>query len=312
MEKINVNIRNYEERDLREIIQLNVNEYQWNDNFNNLTKIQKFEKARWWFDKKLLKWHIDILKRCRGGIILAIHDNQIIGELDYAMSIDSNDRENYERLHIIWILIDKKYRNKNVATTLIDYLKQNHSNISINVEAEDNRSFLLYSKLGKEFAKIENWSLFKNNFITQNNFSNKNYNIIEYSSVVSFLKNNVFTILGRYYCPEFDLLQLSNSNEVHEFIWGEMNQAEIFQFKTDDIEVLSIMTQYPRIYINQIKKTEKTNKDLISIFIHIHEILFSYGFDVIYIQIYSEHNSIINLIQNVGYIKTEEDVLFQI
>ena len=89
-------------------------------------------------------------------------------------------------------------------------------------------------------------------------------------------------LIGNYYAPEFDINQLINAEEVHEYIWGDLPPADIIEYKLDNIHVIAVLTQYPRILIKSGYNLPDIVDILKELLIRIHDI----GFEEINIQYY--------------------------
>ena len=278
-----INVRLGKMEDLSSILSLNISEYYrdlsiWQEH----TQRERWELSSWWGDIDLLNWHFEVLKSSNGGIIVAIHGDKIIGELDYITSHDFDGDAPIQRYHIIWIIVDKDYRRKGVAHTLIRYLQNISQGAPIWVEAEDDRTENLYNAMGTKKLHLTNW-------ISKNNMNNigtsipHKINSVNNEYLLDIVKSGEWKVLiGNYYAPEFDINQLIRAEKVQEYIWGELPPADIIEYKLENIHVIAVLTQYPRILVKSGYKLLDFIDILSDILIRIHNI----GFEEIYIQYY--------------------------
>ena len=279
-------VRLGKKEDLSSVLSLNLSEY-YNDpnEWLDQTQRERWELASWWGDIDLLNWHYKVLKSCNGGIIVTCVGDKIVGQLDYIKSQDNNGDIPIVRYHIIWVLVDGDYRRKGIAHLMINYLKGISKDIPIWVEAEDKRTDNLYSAIGQKKLVLTNW-ISKNNlkFVTYLSLHGK-INAIDYEKLLTLVKNGEWKVLiGNYYAPEFDLNQLIYAKEVQEYIWGELPPADIIEYNLNDIHVIAILTQYPRILIKSGSNLHDFDNILTDILKRIHDI----GFEEIHFQYYCD------------------------
>ena len=122
---------------------------------------------------------------------------------------------------------------------------------------------------------------------------------IDYEQLIFLVKENKITcIIGRYYAPVFDIEQLHNSNEVHQYIWGETTKPSVFVCKVNNLTVYAIMTQYLRVYTDN-PLYEMEDFELLLEYI-LHKTV-SLGFEEIYIQVYTDL-TLTNILKKLGSI----------
>lgn len=271
---------------LHEICKMNRAEY-W-VSIEGISDDELFRLGKWWVKPDLLEWHYRILQKCGGNIILAIYQDKIIGHLDYAESVDFDTKPS-KRVHIIWLLVDQSYRRLGIANLLIQKLKRMYENMEIWVEPEDERSLDLYSKLGIRKKFIDNWRLlekdFKKKTLAQHDI--REIGQISYRQLLEKLENfELKLIIGKYYAPAFDLMQLSEGEPVHRYLWGEMDRARIIGFSYNNLTVYAIETQFLRLYSNTDKFKLHDFEILLSLII---ARILGFGFGEIYVQIYNDN-----------------------
>ncbi len=282
--KDDLKVRLGKREDLLSVLSLNVSEYyrdlsDWQDH----TQRERWEVASWWGDIDLLNWHYRVLKSSNGGIIVACIGDKIVGELDYIISHDTDEAIPIKRYHIIWVLVNGDYRRKGIAHLMINYLKEISQGLPIWVEAEDERTENLYNAIGNKKLILTNW-ISKNNFNYVNNLSiHCRINSIDYVNLLTLIKNGEWRVLiGNYYAPEFDLNQLINAEEVQGYIWGELPPADIIEYKLDNIHVIAVLTQYPRILV----RSGYNLLDIVNILKDLLKRIHDMGFEEIYFQYY--------------------------
>jgi GNAT superfamily N-acetyltransferase len=280
----NINVRLAKIDDLPSILLLNVSEY-----YKELSIWQthdqrkRWELASWWGDIDLLNWHFQVLKSSNGGILIAYIGEKIIGELDYVISQDFDQGTSIKRYHIIWVLVDNDYRRKGIAQLMINELRLISQGIPIWVEAEDQRTEKLYNTLGQKKLILTNW-IVKNklNYVTNPSIPYE-INSINYVELMNFIQNGEWMVLfGNYYAPEFDINQMIYAEEVHEYIWGDLPPADIIEYKLENIHVIAVITQYPRVLVKSGYNIPGIVDILKEVLIRIHDV----GFEEIYIQYY--------------------------
>lgn len=237
-------IRHADRNDYDEIVHMNLEEYDYVDTELALETI--FHEVQWWGSRELLEWHHKILRETEGDILVVTAADEIVGELDYA--IERSGPEPY--IHIIWLLIQKNHRKKGLAHKLLIVLQKiaNELHIAkIQVEPEDERSRQLYAKYGTLDKKYSNWKLY---------FELGAENVQSAGVVESFetISINDFAqwqrVVGQYYSPTFDLLQMlqSNGTKVENYIWGDTYPPVVVNYELNGHKYKVIMTQYLRIY----------------------------------------------------------------
>lgn len=280
-----INIVIADRGDIERICKLNQNEY-WED-IKSVDKETQFRLGKWWIDTELLKWHKDRIEACGGNILIIKRDNEIIAELDFVRSKEY-DGNYFSRLHIIWLLVKKEYRRFGIAKRMIQNLKSRFPEYEIWVEPEDHRSLKLYQSIGVQRQSIDTWKLNSRDNFSKNNQYNfvENLKLLDYRQLINMIEENkVSCIMGRYYAPSFDIEQLNNSEDVHQYIWGETAKTSIFVCKSNNLKLYAILTQYLRIYIDN-PNYDKEDFDLLVEYILTKT--FSLGFEEIFIQVY--HN----------------------
>ncbi|OLS29165.1 MAG: hypothetical protein HeimC2_01560 [Candidatus Heimdallarchaeota archaeon LC_2] len=290
MSRINLKeviIENAKIQDIYELVEINKEEYWENKDQINLEEL--FKLGKWWVIPDLLKWHRQIIDNCDGKILIAKYNNEIISELDYVISPDFTSRK-IKRIHIIWLIVRRDYRNIGIAKLLLENLKTNFPNIEIWVEAEDVRSLALYSSLGEKRRNITNWTLkfenFKMNKIIHKDV--KRIEVINYNDLMIDVQNSkLYPVIGRYYAPIFDLEQLRSSDEVNQYIWGNTDKSIIQVYQYKSLKIVVILTQYLRIYVPDSNFSRFGFRLILS---QIMKDIFESGFDEIYAQTYSEDN----------------------
>ena len=265
--------------DLQGILNLNVKEY-WSD-------IQKWKKASqrarhdiggWWADIKLLEWYFNVLKLGNGGIAIAEINNQIIGELDYVVGYDSFSNYKGIRGHIIWLLVDKEWRQSGIATALINFVK-NLIQVPFWVEAEDQRTTNLYSKLGKVNHYLDTWEMDLPS--TDINKPVKfNMKETDFKSSLELLQKDWELRIGRYYAYAYDFQMLQQSEPVYEYVWGNTSGIEFVKILINQTEVYALLTQYPRIFT----KKDLSFDDLRDLIVVVLELLLERNFDNVVFQ----------------------------
>ncbi len=290
---IKYRIATYE--DLLNIVDLNREEYGGNvEDWNKIDTKQKWEIGSWWVDLSTLQWHWDILQMCKGCILLAIHDNKIIGELDFVFSHDIAEGQISNHYHIIWLLVDKVYRRKGIARGLIDLLKQKKS-LPVWVEAENYQSDTLYRSVGKIVQHISNWEINRIDFVEK--IPNKYISRIkDLKSLYNIVHNRWQLIIGRYYAPSFDVAQLCWSDPVDMLIWGNSPEVEILEYKFDNTHAIAIITQHLRLYVEK----EYLEEDLIIILQHASYKTIVTGFEGVFVQIYKS-DKLHRILKKVGF-----------
>lgn len=250
---MDVSIRVANETDLDLIIDLNRSEYRdGHSDWKIFGVLANYEIAMWWGDKSLLQWHYSILKQTGGGILLLFVDDVLVGELDYCISSDQFSGKQISRAHIIWLLVDSKWRGMGFAKRLINTLK-GKLEFDIWVEAEDERSIGLYESLGEKITTIVNYN--STNYIKKF-LENEDVNIEtitssehNYQQIANEFNDGKLRILiGRYYAPHFDILQLTKPDP-HGIILGGMRRPDIISYHKKHFRILALVTQYPRVYM---------------------------------------------------------------
>lgn len=285
-----IEIRPAGSEDLDQIVRLNVREY-WDSQktWQDEDQYNRWEQAGWWGDRQLLEWHFGILSRLNGGIILAIRSGQVVGQLDYIQSVGSSADEP-NRLHIIWVLVDRNHRRVHIASRLLKYI-QNFSSRPVWVEPEDERSRNLYQKFGSITKYLTNWILPRTGLTPFVKGSDGTLDQL-FDTVI----NQHWFLIGNYYAPEFDYLQLKYSDPVHQFIWGNSPARLCRRYEIEQCRVIALLTQYPRIALSTIPSNEK----LILIFSTICHDIFDLGFDNIQFQYYDD-NRVNQALEQLGF-----------
>ncbi len=296
-------------QDINELVKINKEEYWEKDDQINLEEL--FELGKWWVVPGLLKWHKKIINKCRGEILVAKFNNEIIGELDYIISPD-HATQKFERIHIVWLIVKRKYRRMGIAKLFLNNLKILFPNFEIWVEAEDERSLGLYTSLGSKRRHISNWTLHIQNFKNKDKFNHeiKQLNSINYDDLMNFIKNSeLYPIIGRYYGPTFDLEQLRSSDEVHQYIWGNTDKAKIRSYQYKSLRIVAIQTQFLRVYLDDSNFSRIEFRYMLDQVIHD---IFDGGFHEIYAQTYSEDNIDISL-KEIGFtLDDDSDYVFRV
>ncbi|MHA2029108.1 MAG: GNAT family N-acetyltransferase [Candidatus Kariarchaeaceae archaeon] len=295
---------------IHEISRLNQEEY-WND-LTDISEEQRFQLGKWWVFPNLLEWHMKIIQKCNGNIVLVTYNNKIIAQLDYIESIDYDNGNYFKRIHIIWLLVHKNYRKLGIAKLLISKLKQKYPNNEIWVEPEDDRSLKLYDSMGKKRKYLDNWKLRKHEFTIISNFQQgiKELEPINFEKLVELIQEkHARLLIGKYYAPVFDIMQLLHGDAVYGFIWGNTVKPKVHVYKIKELTVYIIPTQYLRIYVNQANFKEE---DLISILKLIISKTFDYGFEELMIQVYKEDN-LNEILRKIGFtIDSENHPIFML
>ncbi len=312
------------ENDLPEIVKMNLREY----GISEEEKAYRFEELQWWGDLSLLEWHYSILKESGGGIIVAKVDNEIVGQLDYTVSIED------ERLHIVWLLVDKEYRGRGIARKLIAELRKiadKKGMSSIWAEAEDERTEKLYLSEGKITDYLENYWIDLNFDLDHEEMDNnlvfkegelyevlpKQPTKLNRTEVIDGTKERKITdlfkgrrrVLGDYLTKEFDLLQMikSKSTVAQPFVWGETPMLQIVKYPLQDGEIVAILTQYVRVYASG-QYTENELENVLKGIIHR---IFQLQFLAIDIQVLKS-KKLGDTLQQLGFLKIEEDPVFDL
>ena len=300
-------VRHATEEDLSALLQLNSTEI-WQDPFywKSIDQQQRWEDGMWWADPELLAWYYSVLQATGGGILVVESDDEIIGELDYVQSYDDITGFSGNRLHIIWLLTHPDYRQQGIAQQLLQFLSSS-TDLPIWVEPEDNRSDALYQKFGKQVFSISNWQLDIHDMPASLPDDRLEYNVLSLESVLE-LSSSYSLLLGRYYAPNYDSLQLTMSDPVYAYMWGNTRKPEVFEYQLTTTNVYAIMTQYPRIWVNHGYDPQELQRILGAISLT----LFEQGFDKIYIQLYN-HPTLSKILQNLHYICTiADDPVYQL
>ncbi|MHA2169778.1 MAG: GNAT family N-acetyltransferase [Candidatus Kariarchaeaceae archaeon] len=288
--------------DLEKILLLNIHEY-WEDiqTWQELDMIQRWNKGSWWTDKQTLAWHWEILQRCGGGILLVCKDDKVIAHLDFVQSHDYIDDRKILRYHIIWLLVEKKFRRKGIAKSLIRKLAMISKGHEIWVEAEDIRSDALYAKIGTITRFISNWTCSK---ISSTEIMIPESSVIEFTDpelLFSYIADRWNIVVGRYYAPSFDLAQIIWSDPVHAMIWGNTEGAYWLEYRLDHTHALALVSQYPRILVNGSFDLGEIN----SIIHHLTKRIIATGYESVFIQIYAS-NTLHEMLVDVGYVQQGE------
>ena len=103
-------------------------------------------------DVNINNFYPNIYNKDNNKLFIAIDDNNIIGYI-YIKLISTDGIDNNKELLIDALYVDEDYRNKGIATSLInkvkDYAKENNIKyISINVLDKNIKAKNLYNKLG--------------------------------------------------------------------------------------------------------------------------------------------------------------------
>ena len=294
------------------VMHLNIAEY-WPDvtKWKNESVESKVDKGGWWVDDSLLKWHFDVLKSCRGGMLLMMFGGEIIAELDYVISSDPKIPSNH-RIHSIWLLVSKEHRRRGIAKQLIEYLHRiNIASYPVWVEAEDDRSRLLYDNLGYEVEIYQNWEIHEHEFQQVKIASQIDLPIqvtrVGFDSLANEL-DKFECLLGRYFAPNYDIEQLNRSEIATQFIWGQSTIASLIKFETQSCTYMGVVTQYPRLYFRG-----KLNRDeLILVFRRFFAKIFSQGFKTIFVQTYLSYD-LTEILDTVGSkLIKENDAIHQL
>ena len=78
--------------------------------------------------------------------ILVYEEHEILGFLIYDLI--------YDRCEVQYIGVLKEYRNKHIASKLMEYLLKENKNISLEVNVNNNKAINLYKKYGFKKAAI--------------------------------------------------------------------------------------------------------------------------------------------------------------
>lgn len=289
--------------DIPNILRLNIDEY-W-DNYSdweNTGDQDRYEKAMWWGDERSLSWYHSILERIGGGIFIIRIDGIIVGELDYCITTEVDDKRSFQRVHIIWLLVDKKFRRQGLAEKLIEKLA--YLELPIWVEDEDERSNALYNKLGVKVRKIVNY--FTDEIIVNSLLDIKTTALSNKKDVYDDIRRKLYSgelrvLIGNYYAPSFDIAQLQIKDPLN-MIWGGMNSADIVVYRKNSFEIYAILTQYSRIYIAGTIENEILKSVLADIFQRSLKI----GFENIELQFY-ENNLDPKIITDIGFTQLSND-----
>jgi GNAT superfamily N-acetyltransferase len=291
------------------ILELNKKEY-WFDieKWGKESMITRWKKGSWWVDPKTIQWHWDVLNQCHGGIIIAIIQGKIIAELDYVLSKDHIGSKLIKRYHIIWLLVDKDHRRMGIAKKLIQKLQELSQNIPIWVEAEDKRSDSLYRSIGKPIQYISNWSTNLVNSELLNNFDGDVTYSPDLKLIFERYKQEWRLIIGKYYAPSYDIVQISNSDQVDTLIWGNAQPAKIVEYKLNKTKAIGIVTQYPRVLV----KNTYDRAEISQIIAHLAFDALAVGFDSIYLQVYSS-DDLNEILPTIGFRQMGElDNIYQL
>lgn len=279
-------------QDINELVKINKEEY-WND-YDKIKSAELFELGKWWVIPDLLKWHKNIVNKCGGEILVVKYNDEIIAELDYVISPDHTTYK-FERIHIVWLIVKRKYRSMGIAKMLINNLKNQFPKFEIWVEAEDERSLGLYSTLGRKRRHINNWTLQLKKYENKDTITHdvNQLNLINYDNLMDSVKGSkLYPVIGRYYAPIFDLEQLRSSDQVHQYIWGSTEKAKIRPYQYKSLRIIAIQTQFLRIYVDDPNFSRNEFQYILG---QIVKDIFEYGFHEIYAQSYSEDNIDISL-----------------
>ncbi len=304
-----------------EIVDFNLREYEVAEN----KALDHFNELQWWGHNDLLKWHFANLERNGGGILLAVDKNSIIrGQLDYVRSIQE------ERLHIVWLLVDKGMRRQGIAKSLIAELQRKGKREGIGkiwTEAEDERTEELYRSLGRVKDHLENYWI-DLNFDFEEDLNR--YELVFHEGelvetlprktdleVREFRGNSknmkMFAeyerIIGDYLTPEFDLSQLTSSINTlaGQFVWGETTPLEIAEYRLSNGKVLAILTQYVRIF----KKGEAKAEEIQEVITDVVHRLALKNYEAVDVQVLKSRG-LGPILQKAGFAKVEEDPVFEI
>jgi len=288
-------IRQAELTDVDAIVSLNVAEY-WEDHsvWQQSSQSKRFAKAIWWGDHELYSWYLTNLQRTGGGVLLLVDAGQILATLEYCLSYDYIGDFRGSRAHIIWLLVHPQHRRKGYARQLIHQLRSELT-VPIWVEPEDIRSEQLYESLGSRRYTISNWQLNINQISDFLLDSRLPYTVNPLSQL-EHLSSTYSLIIGRYYAPAYDLEQFLHSTVVEQYMWGNTAIPDVHHYEFGSTNVYAVMTQYPRIWVNQDYQTSELKRILGSISLH----LFEMGFDNLYLQVYNESN-LNSMLRQLGY-----------
>lgn len=289
--------------------------------------LEHFEQLQWWGHPDLLEWHLTNLKENGGGILLAFNEEgRMVGQLDYVKSTIER------RYHIIWLLVDKDFRRKGIAKSLIMELQRiakENGILRIWTEAEDERTEALYRRIGNVADVLENYWI-DLNFDLEGDISGYEL-VFEEGELVDAIPEpwkprlpvkeisldqitpdffqEYQRIIGDYLTPEFDFTQLVSSinSMASQFVWGETAPLMMVKYILENGSIVVILTQYVRAF----QKGKASKEELHEVILDVIHRLAVKNFLAVDIQVL-KGRGLGRVFEEAGFAKVEEDPVFEI
>jgi len=271
--------------DVEELVQGNLLDY--DSSVLMLHPLTRFPLTQWWGSPELFRWHLSLINKAGGGVLLArTQTGDIVGELEYIPG-DGHT-------HIFWLYVHPEYRRKGIARALLSELQVSTLD-EIWVEPEDIRSERLYREFGSVIRILRNFEII---------FSD-GYDPPK-SSLHPILTGDLGSlkgkkrVIGQYNVSQFDLMQLQESiGSVAEFpIWGETLPPVVAHYQNG---ISALITQYLRVYSNsnfEKSELEKVLQDCI-------RRIYTQGLAGVNFQIYDDEE-MVSLLLKLGAEEQEE------
>jgi len=271
--------------DVEELVQGNLLDY--DPSVLMLHPLERFPLTQWWGSSELFRWHLSLINKAGGGVLLArTQTGAIMGELEFIHG-DGHT-------HIFWLYVLPEYRRKGIARALLSELRANVLD-EIWVEPEDTRSERLYSKFGSVIRILRNFAIvFSDGYDPPK------------SSLQAIITKDLRSlegkkrVIGQYNVSPFDLMQLQESiGSVAEFpIWGETLPPVVAHYQNG---ISALITQYIRVYTNGNFEKSELEKVLLDCI----QKIYTQGLAGVNFQIYDDEE-MVSLLLKLGAEEQEE------